>query len=157
MKGWMVKRGSDFWTALFLMIFSGAVIREALDLDLGTPHNPGSGFVIFGTAVVLGVLALLQFIKALLALEPTGQAKEKIHRWRVLSVIGANVLYVFALEPVGFLLCTFLLLSFLFQAYYDRGRWLQALGGAALTSLLTYLLFSRLLHLNLPKGLIPFF
>ena len=67
MINWIVKKGADLWTGLFLMIFSGAVIHEALDLEVGTPTNPGSGFMIFGTAVVLGVLALLQFLKALLS------------------------------------------------------------------------------------------
>jgi putative tricarboxylic transport membrane protein len=156
MKGWMAKKGSDFWTGLFLMIFSAAVIREAVDLDLGTPVNPGSGFMIFGTAVVLEVLALLQFVKSLLALPQEEPAREKLQLWRVVFVVGANVLYIIALETVGFLLCTFLLLCFLFQIY-EKGRWLTAIGGAALTSLLAYVLFSRLLQLNLPKGLISFF
>jgi putative tricarboxylic transport membrane protein len=156
MINWMKKKGTDLWTGLFLMIFSGAVMHEALDLEVGTPTNPGSGFMIFGTAVVLGVLALLQFLKSLLSPEQTGQNPEKIHLWRIIAVIGANVLYIVLLERVGFLLCTFLLLAFLFQAY-EKGKWTSAIGGAAATSLLTYVIFSRLLQLNLPKGLIQFF
>ena len=69
MKSWIANKGADLWTGLFLMIFSGAVINEALNLEVGTPTNPGSGFMIFGTAVVLGVLALLQFLKSLLSRE----------------------------------------------------------------------------------------
>ena len=71
-------------------------------------------------------------------------------------MIGANILYIVALEPVGYLLCTFLLLGFLFQVN-EKGKWVSTLGGAAVTSFLTYVVFSRLLQLNLPKGLIPFF
>ncbi len=157
MINWLGKKGVDLWTGLFLMIFSGAVIHEALELEVGTPTNPGSGFMIFGTAVVLGVLALLQFLKALLLRDQPAEWKpEKIHLWRIVAVIGANVLYIVLLEPVGFLLCTFLLLCFLFQAY-EKGKWASAIGGAAATSLLTYVIFSRLLQLNLPKGLVPFF
>ena len=63
MKKWIAHKGVDLWTGLFLMVFSGAVINEALNLELGTPHNPGSGFMIFGAAVVLGILALLQFLR----------------------------------------------------------------------------------------------
>ncbi len=153
---WLVKKGADLWTGLFLMIFSGAVIREALDLELGTPASPGSGFMLFGTAVVLGFLALFQVLKALLSRPQEGEITEKIHLWRVIGVIGANILYIVLLEPLGFLICTFLLLSFLFQAY-EKGKWVWAITGAAATSLLTYALFSRLLQLNLPKGLIQFF
>jgi putative tricarboxylic transport membrane protein len=155
MINWVSKKGTDLWTGLFLIIFSGAVIREALDLEVGTPTNPGSGFMIFGTAVVLGVLALLQFLKALVSRAQADQAPEEIRRWRIVAVIGVNILYIVLLEPVGFLLCTFLLLSFLFQVY-EKGKWAWAVGGAAATSLLTYVIFSRLLQLNLPKGLIPF-
>ena len=157
---WLAKKGADLWTGLFLMIFSGAVIHEALDLDVGTPASPGSGFMLFGTAVVLGVLALFQVLKALLsrpqAEERTEKRAEEIHLWRVVGVIGANILYIVLLEQVGFLLCTFLLLSYLFQAY-EKGKWVWAIAGAAATSLLTYVIFSRLLQLNLPKGLLQFF
>jgi putative tricarboxylic transport membrane protein len=84
------------------------------------------------------------------------EVAEKIHLWRVIGVIGANILYIVLLEPVGFLLCTFLLLCFLFQAY-EKGKWVWAIGGAAAASLLMYVIFSRLLQLSLPKGLIQFF
>jgi putative tricarboxylic transport membrane protein len=156
MIGWIARKSTDLWTGLFLMIFSGAVINEALNLDVGTPAKPGSGFMIFGTAAVLGILALLQFLKALFFRAQEEQASEKINLWRIVAVIGANVLYIVALETVGFLLCTFLLMVLLFQVY-EKGKWVWAIGGAAATSLVAYVLFSRLLQLNLPKGLIPFF
>jgi putative tricarboxylic transport membrane protein len=156
MINWIVKRGTDLWTGLFLMIFSGAVVHEALNLGLGTPHNPGSGFMIFGVAVVLGVFALLQVLKTLLSRVQEEQAPERVHLWRIVAVVGANILYIVLLESAGYLLCTFLLLSFLFQVY-EKGKWAWAIGGAAATSVLTYVIFSRLLQLNLPKGLIPFF
>lgn len=155
-KGWIANKGADLWTGLFLMVFSGAVINEALNLELGTPHNPGSGFMIFGAAVVLGLLALLQFLKTLLFHEYSKRETEKVHLWRIITVIGANILYIVMLERVGYLLCTFLLLCFLFQVF-EKGKWVSVVGGAAATSFLTYVIFSRLLQLNLPKGMIPFF
>lgn len=156
MNSWIARMGVDLWTGLFLMVFSGAVINEALNLELGTPRNPGSGFMIFGAAVVLGLLALLQCFKALLIHEHSTPEREKVHLWRILAVIGANILYIVLLESVGYLLCTFFFLCFLFQIY-EKGRWALAVGGAAAASFLTYVIFSRLLQLNLPKGLIPFF
>lgn len=156
-KGWIARKGADFWTALVLMIFSGAVIREALDLDVGTAANPGSGFMIFGTAVVLGVMASVQCVKSLRTKDQkTGEPPEKIHLWRIVSVIAANAIYIIVLDRVGYLLSTFLLLCFLLQIY-EKGRWTWTVGGAAATSALTYLIFAKLLQLNLPKGLITFF
>ena len=157
MKGWVAKKDSNFWTGLFLMILSGAVISEAFELEIGTPSSPGSGFMIFGTAVVLGFLALHLFIRSILSGERKAEkTSEKIHYVRIVSVIGANIIYIFLLQPVGYLLCTFLLLCFLFQVQ-EKGKWFSAVWGAALTSSVSYLVFSRMLQLNLPRGVMPFF
>lgn len=153
----IAKKDANLWTGLFLMILSGAVISEAFELEVGTPSNPGSGFMIFGASGVLGLLALRQFIKSLRSHERKSEAAvNRIHRGRIVAVIGANLLYIFLLQPVGYLICTFLLLCFLFQIL-ERGRVVPRVIGSALTSFLTYLLFARLLQFNLPKGVIPFF
>ena len=156
-KGWIAKQNADFWTGLFLMTFSAAVISEAIQLEIGTPKSPGSGFMIFGAAGVLGLLALRQFIKSLHFQGREARQASGAMRWRrVVSVILANIIYIFLLQPLGYLLCTFLLLCFLFQVH-EKGRWVSAVGGAALTSFLSYLVFSRMLQLHLPRGLFPFF
>jgi putative tricarboxylic transport membrane protein len=156
-KGWIAKKDADLWTGLFLIIFSGAVVSEAVQLEIGTPQSPGSGFMIFGAASVLGLLALRQFIKSLYSKgREAGRASEGIHWKRIVLVILANILYIFLLQTVGYLLCTFLLMGFLFQVHEER-RWFSAVWGAALTSFLSYLVFSRMLQLHLPRGLIPFF
>ena len=157
MKGWIARKGTDFWTALVLMVFSGAVIREALDLDVGTPANPGSGFMIFGAAAVLGVMASAQCVKSLFSKDQTEEEpREKIKIWRIVSVIAANAIYIAVLDRAGYILSTFILLCFLLQVY-EKGKWVWAVAGAAATSVLTYLIFAKLLQLNLPKGLITFF
>jgi len=156
-KGWVAKQNADLWTGLFLMIFSGAVISEAIQLEIGTPQSPGSGLMIFGAAGVLGLLALRQFSKSFRFQGREAKQTSKAIRWkRIASVILANIVYICLLQPVGYLLCTFLLLCFLFQVH-EKGRWVSAVGGAALTSLLSYLVFSRMLQLHLPRGVIPFF
>ncbi|MCJ7783060.1 MAG: tripartite tricarboxylate transporter TctB family protein [Desulfobacterales bacterium] len=156
-KGWVAGRDANLWTGLFLMVFSGAVISEAIQLEIGTPKSPGSGFMIFGAASVLGLLELHQFIKSLhFQGREVKPAPEEIRWKRIVSVILANIIYIFLLQPVGYLLCTFLLLCFLFQIH-EKGRWVSAVGGAALTSFLSYLVFSRMLQLHLPRGLISFF
>ena len=156
MKEWIARRDSNFWTSLFLMILSGAVMSESLELEIGTPHSPGSGFMTFGTGGVLGILALHIFVKSILSQK--GKVKEDsetIHRGRIVAVVVVNILYIVLLEPVGFLLCTFFLMGSLFQIY-EKGKWIPTVGGAAFTSLFTYMFFSRLLQVNLPKGLLPF-
>jgi len=145
MKEWILKRDSNVWVGLFLMILSAAIISEALELEVGTPNNPGSGFMIFGAAGVLGALALHQFVKSLRVSKPKSEeARERAHWGRMLAVILANVLYIYLLRPVGYLVCTFLFLFLLFQVL-EKGRWILRLVGAASTSVVTYLLFARVL------------
>jgi len=157
MKAWIGKKDANLWTSLFLMILSGAVIREAFNLEVGTPNNPGSGFMFFGASSVLGLLALHQFITSLLSKErPAESTPERIHWGRIVSVILAILLYIWCLQPVGYLICTFLLLSLLFQVL-QRGYWISRLTGAASTSVVTYVAFAKILQLNLPRGLITFF
>jgi putative tricarboxylic transport membrane protein len=157
LKGWTAEKDPNLWASLFLIIVSGAVISEALELEVGSPGNPGSGFMIFGAAAILGLLALHQFVKSLGLRKPKSEAaSERIHWARIVAVIVANALYIYLLQPIGYLLCTFLLMCFLFQAL-ERGRWVPRVIGSALASLFTYLLFARLLQLNLPRGLISFF
>jgi putative tricarboxylic transport membrane protein len=156
-KGWFAERDANIWVGLFLMILAGAVASEAYQLGLGTPSEPGSGFMIFGASTLLGLLAFHLFIKSLLSREgKTKKTAEKIHWGRIVWVIAANVAYIYLLHPVGYLICTFLLLCFVFQIIESR-RWASSLGGAALTSLGTYVVFAKLLQLNLPKGWFPFF
>jgi putative tricarboxylic transport membrane protein len=157
MKPWLRRIGADFWSNLFLFLLSGAVIHEAFNLELGTPRNPGSGFMIFGAAAALGLFALRQFITAVLS--PAGlrsTAGTPIHWGRIVSVILAVLAYILLLESVGYLLCTFLLLCFLFQVL-DTGQWVTRTIGAALTSVVTYAVFAKALKLSLPKGLMTFF
>jgi putative tricarboxylic transport membrane protein len=157
LKGWIAEKDANLWTGLFLMILSGALVNEAFELEVGTPRNPGSGFMILGASGLLGLLALRQFIGSLRPhKQESGTVAEKAHWGRILAVIGANLLYIFLLKSVGYLICTFFLLLFLFQVL-ERGRWIPRVIGSALTSVLTYLFFARLLQLNLPKGLVPFF
>ena len=156
MREWIAGRGSDFWTGLFLMILSGWVISESVELEIGTPGSPGSGFMAFGTGCVLGVLALHIFIKSIMSPKRKAvQDSETVHRGRILAAVIVNIAYIVLLQRVGYLLCTFFLMCFLFQIY-EKGRLLWSIGGAAFTSLFTYLAFTRLLQLNMPKGLIPF-
>lgn len=153
----MAWKNAELWVNLFLMLLSAAVIREAFELEVGTPQSPGSGFMFFGAATALGLLALHRFVRAFLTRPTERRARgEPIHKGRIIAVIGANILYIVFFESLGYLISTFLFLSFLLQVL-ERGRLFQRLGGAALTSVLTYLFFAKLLQLNLPKGVLPFF
>ena len=154
---WPRKSGADFWSSLFLLLLSGAVINEAFNLELGTPRSPGSGFMIFGAAAALGLLALRQLIASLLSqAPPKASGAEPIHWARIVSVILTVLAYILLLKPMGFLLSTFLLLNFLFQIL-EPGHWVTRTIGAALTSFVSYAIFAKAMSVSLPQGLFTFF
>lgn len=157
MKAWLKSPGGDFWSSLVLLLLSAAVINEAFNLELGTPRNPGSGFMIFGAATALGLFSLRQLIASLFSpAHGKASAGDQIHWGRIVGVVLAVLAYILLLEPVGYLLCTFLLLAFLFQIL-EPGHWVTRTAGAVFTSALTYAIFAKALKLNLPRGLITFF
>jgi putative tricarboxylic transport membrane protein len=159
MRAWSREARADAWCGLLLLLLAVYVMREAVALELGTPTNPGSGFMIFGAGAALALLSLHQLVRALRTRRATAADAERAApvRWgRILVVILVTIAYIVALRSVGYLVCTFVLLTVLFQAL-ERGRWAARTAGAAVASLATYALFAKLLQLNLPKGLIWFF
>jgi putative tricarboxylic transport membrane protein len=154
---WIRTRGADFWSGLVLTVLSIGVIREAFELEVGTPTSPGSGFMILGAGAALGLLAVFQLWTASRSAQRGGEAPPASLRWgRIVAVVLGGVVYVLLLEPVGYLLCTFLLLAFLFQVL-EPGHWVPRTLGAAATSLLSYVVFAKLLQVSLPQGVISFF
>lgn len=157
LKEWFLKKDANLWASFILILFAVAVSIEAYRLDIGTPSNPGSGFLIFGASTVLGILALHQLIKSIGDRER--RIPEDVSRTygrRVLAVLVILAVYIFLLAPVGYLICSFLLLCFLFRVL-EKGKWVYTLRDAFLTSVISYVIFALLLQLQLPKGLLTFF
>lgn len=71
----------------------------------------------------------------------------------VLSVIAGMISYVFLLEPLGFMICTFLLVAFYLKVVATRS-WLTSLGFAAAVALASHLFFDLFLNAQLPRGLL---
>jgi putative tricarboxylic transport membrane protein len=156
MREWISGKDGNLWTSVFLLIFSGGVAIEAYRLGLGGLHSPGPGFMLFGASSLLGLLSLQQFLKFLMARRLAGKNTWVQKHWRrVILVLVSLTIYNVLLNKVGYLLTTFFLLVFLFRILGSR-KWVLIVGGAALISLLTYLVFSLGFELYFPKGLIPF-
>ena len=66
----------------------------------------------------------------------------------LLIVLGA---YIFLLDPLGYPLCTFLLVLFMLRVT-DPQRWAVALSLAAMTAFGSYVVFAIWLSVPLPRG-----
>ncbi len=141
------------WLAFAILICTESLRR----LSVGTFRDPGAGFLPVVSGIVLGTLALIHFVHS--SLRKTNATQESVivpERWMALLIVYLSlVVYVFLLEPLGFLIATFLLLVILFRMAESR-PWIVIIGLGALTSLVTFLIFDVFLKCQLPKGILSF-
>ena len=140
----------DIGVAALTLIFGAAAAYESAKLPFGTVHNPGQGFFPWWTSVVIILLAMILLIQALKS--RSSAAREKSGRIaRVVALLVVLAAYSFLLDPLGYPLCTFLLVLFMLRAT-DPQRWTVTLGMAALTAVGSYVVFAIWLGVPLPRG-----
>lgn len=148
-------RGRAPWAAGFLLLFGILAIVEARKLTIGELGRPGPGFFPFYLAVALAIVSLVLLVQSLH--QATGEQRpfqepgESLRRGKIAWTLFGLFLYAFALEPLGFLLPTFILMLFFFRAV-DPLRWTAAISGALATSALTYVIFKLWLQIPFPAG-----
>lgn len=147
----------DRATGLFWLILSFAVFLESLHLGIGTLRNPGLGFMAFGASLLLGLLSTILLLQTFFRKESgktTPPFAGKLWR-KVLYVLIALLAYANLMGVGGYLLSTFLLMSFLFWVVRGQ-KWQLVLLYALVTTLITYYVFSVLLKGQFPEGLFAF-
>ena len=133
-----------------------AVIYASHRLGLGTLTNPGPGFLPFWSGVILCGLSALVFFQGRLT-QRAGGGGPLSQLWAGMAwpkpvyVVIALFAYVMIFAHLGFLLCTTVLLIFLFKAI-EPETWLRAIVGAVLAAGVSYVLFGVWLQVQLPRG-----
>ncbi len=147
------------WVTLGIGMCVGSV-----KLKLGNFHTPGPGFLPFLSGALLGIFGLIltfsvAFTKSEGAAGATYEDSRAKWEWKKLLNPVLTLLCLFAylvlLEPLGFILTTFICLFFLFKLSEPK-KWLIPLTLSISTSILSYLLFSVWLQCQFPKGVIKF-
>lgn len=147
----------DLWSGIFWLIISIYILAESLRLGFGHFSRPGPGFLLFWSALVLGVLSILICIRAVIVKNGTDIKRLWVGiGWKkVIPVIGSLLLYPVFLPVIGYIVATFCLLLFLFIGIKRSRIWLSGLS-SLLVTVLSYLLFNSWLGVELPKGFIGF-
>jgi len=150
-------RTLDQTSSLFWLLVSIAVFIESIRLGIGKLHNPGTGFLTFGASGILGILSLILFLRA--SLHKDEMKRESLFMgkfWtRILFVLIILVLYSRMMPVLGYLLSTFLLMVALFWIL-ERKKMVFVLVSSILSTLVTYLVFSKWLNCQFPEGLFGF-
>lgn len=150
-------RDRDVTSSLFWILVGILFCIGGFHYGIRRSGIPGPGFLPFVTGMILVALSLALLISGLMNRGgragskeepmPGGQALK-----RILKVLGALCLYVLLLEPLGFLLTTFLFMALLLRLEPRNGFFI--LFGAIGATLFFFVLFKVLLRVPLPQGIL---
>jgi putative tricarboxylic transport membrane protein len=149
----------DRISSLFALLLALYVLKEGIGYDIGGLHHPGPGFFPLFGGLVLGIFSVILFLRSVLVKSKPVDSKVKEETGKPLLLIYAVVglvVYTFILEPVGYILSTFLLLVF-FLKLFEQKRWWVEIVTAGIISSASYILFAVLLKSELPEGILEQF
>ena len=143
----------DVIGGLLLTVAGFAVVVGALKLRVGTPTSPQPGFFPFLGGLVLVVLSVILLVQAWRGRSTGTEAFGEVRR-PVILIVGMGV-YVAILDPLGYVLATVFIAALILRVL-GVASW-RVLGVASVAlSAGTYLLFDRLLGVELPAGILGF-
>lgn len=147
----MTKR--DRWPAIFFFLLSLYICFESLHLGLGHWRKPGPGFFSFLAATALGCFALILLFHASKPEENRGLSPKQISwRGKILCFLSLFV-FILLLDTLGFILTSFLFISFYLRVVERKGWRTAILTGVAI-ALASYGIFEICLQSQLPKGIL---
>ena len=128
---------------------------ESYRLGFRTANRPGPGFFPFIAAAGIGMIAAVRLVGSLQAEMSAENSDFGIagEGKLVLYVIAGMTAYAFLLEPLGFFLCTLLLVAFYLKVIAGRG-WPLTLIFAFAVALTCHIFFDVLLKAELPRGVL---
>ncbi len=147
--------GSLVWLFVGVLIILGSLTS----LKIGTVIDPGPGLFPFLAGIWVTVFSVSIFLKA------TFQKRSKkknmrdlwtnLHWKKVVYTLAVLFAYALLLKSIGFLLMTLLLFIFLFRKIEPQ-KWSLVIGLSVLASVGAYLIFDRIMQVQLPRGLLGF-
>jgi len=152
-----VRRGllnnSELWGGLVGLALGIFVTSSGIKLKIGSINDPGSGFVLFYTGILMCLFAVSILFAAVTEGGPTVRSLWAGTRWtKPLVVIGCLTVFAFVLEPLGFLLSAIPLLLLLLRVI-DPVRWTLAIPLAVLAPLGVWWVLKHGLLIQLPSGM----
>lgn len=145
-----MKKSATVTSILFFFLALGAFI-ESRKLPFGSVSAPAAGFFPAVLAVLLMLAALLAFVESLRE-HDTGLIRTEPLAWKkIVLTLGTLLIFGFVFERLGYLLATFLFITFLLRGV-ERQSWGLAMAVAFSASFLSYVIFGLLLGTPLPAG-----
>ncbi len=147
--------GADRVSSLFWLVIGLFCMYGSFMLGLGTLREPGTGFFPMLAGGFFSLLALVVFVRSLTPGRGFQASIPSLWRgviWqRPLAVGILMAVYILALERIGFLLTSLIILLVMLKGV-EKFSWWKALLISIVSSGSTYLLFHVLLKAGLPSG-----
>jgi putative tricarboxylic transport membrane protein len=148
-----MKKLDQFGSYICLGI-AALVIWQSSIIPMGSIRQPGPGFLPFWVGVILALLSVILWFQAGYR-KPAAELVRFLSgegKWPYVAAAGiALLIYAFLLEPLGFIISTFLLLIFLFRII-GKQKWWVGVTGSLLVTFFTHLIFKVALKVQLPRG-----
>ncbi len=144
---------TDLIASLAFLVLGLGVCVEGAHLGFGSVHAPEPGFFPWIGGLLLTGLALTLLVRSWRATDAGARDGASWARPALLMV--ALALYVPLLEPLGYPLVTAGLCVVALRILESR-RWGATIAASVVLALGSYLLFDRLLGVELPAGILTF-
>lgn len=145
---------TDKITGLFFFLLSIYVCIESYRLGLGAFSNPKAGLFPFLSGILLGFLSVIGLFDKMPLKEAFQEAGNTIGQWKLKKTVYALIVlfaYSFLLKIFGFLLCTFLLVFFIYKVLEPK-RLRMGILVATLSTAASYFIFQVVIKAQLPRG-----
>ena len=139
-----------FWIAVGILACYGAT-----RLGLGSVTEPGAGFIFFWSGLILVLLSIIVLVNAVRKGEEMTGDMGKMNWAKIGLILLSLALYGYFLEKLGFVLTTFVLLSFLL-GWIENIHWGRSLAVSIVATTACYGIFELWLKIRLPKGIFGF-
>ena len=140
--------------ALLFLLLAAFICVEALQVPFGGLRMPGAGFFPLLLGVALGVFSLMLLGTSLLT-PAAGSPDVRPERPEVFYLVGSIFAAVLLFELAGFLL-TMVLFTAVAMKVLGSMSWVTAILFGVVGSVTAYVVFSRVLLIALPSGILPF-
>ena len=146
---------SNIAISLILIGLAGFILLQSRNLAFGTLRAPQTAFFPTTLATLLLIFSVMLLAQTLLGGEiRRGPGNIVAEGWvRIGATLATMVGFALALERLGFLLTTFLLMVLLLRAIESQ-RWPKVVAIALITTLSSYAIFGWLLGIPLPGGVL---
>ena len=150
-------REKNFIGSLVFLAVSLLAAFEGYRLKPGNLAEPGAGFFPFYIGIILAALSLVLLIQVLGTRLSRKEEPFAIGgRWgRLLFALALFPVYVYAVKPLGYLICSFVLMILLLRGVEGQS-WKLTFVISVLCTVLSYVVFAKYLGVPLPMGVVPY-